>query len=256
MSLCYNKLVHLAEQVTTSVLFNITRYFILSGGAFLLIWFFRDRFKRYRIQPRDAKREQILHDIRWSLSTATIQGSLSALVLLKGNSSVYYDVSKYGWPYVFISAVLMMLILDTYSYFSHRLLHWKPILKHIHIIHHRSKVPTAFSTIAFHPVESLVQWLVFPLIVYTVPCHITMMIVVFGFTFLVNNMGHLGYEFYPKGLVTHPIFRWSNSSTFHNMHHTHVSCNYGLYFNFWDTLFGTTHPDYPKLYERVKNQTP
>ncbi len=28
------------------------------------------------------------------------------------------------------------------------------------------------------------------------------------------------------------------------MHHQHIRMNYGLYFNFWDRLMGTNHPQY------------
>jgi sterol desaturase/sphingolipid hydroxylase (fatty acid hydroxylase superfamily) len=35
------------------------------------------------------------------------------------------------------------------------------------------------------------------------------------------------------------------------MHHRLVKCNYGLYFNIWDRLMGTNHPDYEKSYNEV-----
>jgi lathosterol oxidase len=238
-----------------TALMNIARYFLLSGGAFAVIWYFRDRLKHYRIQIPEATRQQIYQDIKWSVSTALIQAILTTWVLLKGHSKIYTSVSDYGWFWLVFSVIPMMLILDAYFYFSHRLLHWKPLMKWVHITHHRSKIPTAFSTIAFHPGEALIQWLVFPLIVYTIPCQSIVLAGFFGFTFLVNNLGHLGYEFYPRGFTRHPISRWSNTSTFHNMHHTHVSCNYGLYFNFLDTWLGTTHRDYNRLYDQVKDRS-
>jgi lathosterol oxidase len=240
---------------STSASLNVVRYFILSGGAFLVIWVNREKLVRFRIQKTDVKQPQIIHDIKWSISTALIQGVLTALVLLYGHTRIYYHVSDYGWAYLFLSLIPLFAFLDAYFYFSHRLLHWKPLLKRIHITHHQSKVPTAFSTISFHPLEALIQWLVFPLIVYTIPAHYILLGVFFGFTFLINNLGHLGYEFYPKGFTRHPIFKWSNTSTFHNMHHTYVNCNYGLYFNFLDTWFGTTHPEYEKLYDDIKNRS-
>jgi sterol desaturase/sphingolipid hydroxylase (fatty acid hydroxylase superfamily) len=35
------------------------------------------------------------------------------------------------------------------------------------------------------------------------------------------------------------------------MHHRLVKCNYGLYFNIWDRLMGTNHPDYEKSFNEV-----
>ena len=233
---------------------NVVRYFILSGGIFALIWFFSHRLTRFKIQSADPKRAQIWSDIKWSISTAVIQGVLTSLVILKGHSRIYYHISDYGVSWLFISVIPMFILLDAYFYFSHRLLHWKPLMKSIHITHHQAKIPTAFSTIAFHPAEAFLQWLIFPMIVYLIPVHYVVLGVFFGFTFLINNLGHLGYEFYPRGFVRHPIFRWSNTSTFHNMHHTHVNCNFGLYFIFLDHFFKTTHKDYENHYDRVKNQ--
>jgi sterol desaturase/sphingolipid hydroxylase (fatty acid hydroxylase superfamily) len=35
------------------------------------------------------------------------------------------------------------------------------------------------------------------------------------------------------------------------MHHRLVKCNYGLYFNIWDRLMNTNHPDYEKSFNQV-----
>ena len=41
--------------------------------------------------------------------------------------------------------------------------------------------------------------------------------------------------------------RWFISAAHHDLHHTHVRCNYGLYFRVWDKLMGTDRleADYP-----------
>ena len=52
-------------------------------------------------------------------------------------------------------------------------------------------------------------------------------------------MGHLGYETFPKSLIKHPIGKWQNNATNHNLHHQLSKYNYGLYFTFWDRLMGT-----------------
>jgi hypothetical protein len=38
--------------------------------------------------------------------------------------------------------------------------------------------------------------------------------------------------------------KFFNTTTNHIMHHQHIRMNYGLYFNFWDRLMGTNHPQY------------
>ena len=64
-------------------------------------------------------------------------------------------------------------------------------------------------------------------------------------------MGHLGYEIFPRRMLQHPVFKWANTSTNHNMHHKYVKCNYGLYFNIWDRLMGTNHSKYEETFDEV-----
>ena len=52
-------------------------------------------------------------------------------------------------------------------------------------------------------------------------------------------------------MLQHPLFKWLNTSTNHNMHHKYVTCNYGLYFNFWDRVMNTNHVKYQATYEEV-----
>jgi sterol desaturase/sphingolipid hydroxylase (fatty acid hydroxylase superfamily) len=66
-----------------------------------------------------------------------------------------------------------------------------------------------------------------------------------------NVMGHLGYELFPKWFLQNKISRWLNTSTHHNMHHHYGKGNYGLYFNIWDRLLGTNHPQYEKQFHDV-----
>jgi len=90
-----------------------------------------------------------------------------------------------------------------------------------------------------------------PLVAFTIPHYPTAMQIVFIYSLLVNVGGHMGYETVPKGFVRHWVFKWHNTSTHHNMHHRLVKYNYGLYFNIWDRLMGTNHPDYEKHFEEV-----
>ena len=67
-------------------------------------------------------------------------------------------------------------------------------------------------------------------------------------------MGHLGYEIFPRNMIQHPLFKWLNTSTNHNMHHKYVRCNYGLYFNIWDRLMDTNHTRYYEVYDEVTSR--
>ena len=68
-----------------------------------------------------------------------------------------------------------------------------------------------------------------------------------------NVIGHLGYEFFPRKFVDSIFGRIFFTSSFHNMHHRKNNCNYGLYFVFWDRLFGTKHDSYEHRYNTFVN---
>jgi sterol desaturase/sphingolipid hydroxylase (fatty acid hydroxylase superfamily) len=51
-----------------------------------------------------------------------------------------------------------------------------------------------------------------------------------------------------------PIRFLLNTPTNHIMHHEKMRGNYGLYFNFWDRLMGTNHPDYEHRFEEITSR--
>jgi Sterol desaturase len=133
----------------------------------------------------------------------------------------------------------MILVHDTYFYWTHRLLHTKWLFKKIHTVHHRSVNPTPWAAYAFHPVEALVESLVIFPFITLFPVHY----LVFGlFTFQVlvmNVIGHLGFEFIPRRLRFSAMGKFLTSSTHHNLHHQKTRKNFGYYFTFWDRLMRT-----------------
>ncbi|NJM25363.1 MAG: sterol desaturase family protein [Bacteroidia bacterium] len=99
--------------------------------------------------------------------------------------------------------------------------------------------------------EAVIEVAILPLMVLTIPMH-TSVIGLFGlYMIIMNVVGHLGFELLPSRFIQHPVLRWFNTSTHHNMHHHYGRSNYGLYFNFWDRLFGTNHERYEQEFART-----
>src|SRR5207248_1488254 len=93
---------------------------------------------------------------------------------------------------------------------------------------------------------SNVYFLVF---VVAVPAHPLALAAISSFVFGWGMVAHLGYELYPRRFSRGRAFRWINSATHHNMHHSHGACNYGLFFNLWDRALGTNHPAYRATFD-------
>jgi sterol desaturase/sphingolipid hydroxylase (fatty acid hydroxylase superfamily) len=238
--------------------FLSVRFFLFAGSIFLFFYVWKKRkYWHLKIQQRFPGKEHILREIRYSFYTVFIFGIVIAQVAWASKERwtlIYYPIDKYGYPYYFFSIILMIFVHDAYFYWTHRLLHWKPLFKHVHKVHHLSLNPTPFSSYAFHPVEALVEIGIIPLLVFTIPYHVSAICIFSVYTLVMNVLGHMGYEFFPKGFASHKIFKWHNTPTNHNMHHRYVKCNYGLYFNIWDRVLKTNHARYEEVFEEVVAQ--
>jgi len=240
------------------ILFTGIQY-LLIAGVFYLFFYTRNK-KKYRhakIQQRYSEKKHIIRDLKYSFSTIIIDGVIVILVFWAskhGYTQIYKPVDRYGYAWYFFSILLIIIMHDTYFYWTHRLLHWKPLFKWVHKTHHLSRNPTPFSSYAFHPAEAVINAGILPLVAFTIPAHLSVIVIFTIYQLLINVYGHLGYELYPPKFINHWLTKWSNTSTHHNLHHQFVKCNYGLYFNFWDRVMKTNHAKYEEYFEGVVGQ--
>jgi len=218
-------------------------YFLFAGSLYLLLDKKRKIiFSKFKIQKRSPSIKMVKKEIQYSTSTLAIY-TLSSWVVYniidKGQTAIYYDISQNGVIYFIFSIIIMILIHDTYFYWSHRIIHIHGIFKHIHKVHHLSNNPTAFAAFSFHPLEAIISIGYILIIVFFIPWHPIALFVFLGIMLTINIMGHVGYEFFPKSFMRSTIGKWVNVSTFHNKHHSESKYNFGLYFTFWDHIMGT-----------------
>jgi len=234
------------------------RYLLFTGVFYLVFYVWKNRkYWHAKIQQLYPENKHIIREITYSFITILIFGVVIMLVIFassRGLTRVYEPIDKYGYSWYFLSIVLMIFIHDTYFYWTHRLMHWKPLFKLAHKTHHLSVNPTPFAAYAFHPLEAIVEIGIIPLIAFTIPYHKSAMTIFSLYALLLNVAGHLGYELFPKGFASHWLFKWHNTSTHHNMHHRLVKCNYSLYFNIWDRLMKTNHATYEQSFDAVVAQ--
>jgi sterol desaturase/sphingolipid hydroxylase (fatty acid hydroxylase superfamily) len=70
-----------------------------------------------------------------------------------------------------------------------------------------------------------------------------------------NAFGHCGYEILPRWFHRTWIGQFRNTPTHHAMRHEKVVANFGLYFNVWDRLCRTNHPDHERRLAAVTSVT-
>jgi sterol desaturase/sphingolipid hydroxylase (fatty acid hydroxylase superfamily) len=234
--------------VVAVALLTAARYALIAGGAFALVSYFRERLAPLRIQKIPFTQAQIWREVGFSMSTVTIFGVIAGLIFIAtggaGLPRAELPATAGEWLWAFALVPVMLLAHDFYFYWMHRLIHVSWIYPHVHRVHHLSTNPSALASLAFHPIEAVLEAVgVIAIIALIGPPLPTM--IVFGLVaFLFNVLGHLGYEIVPHAIRASRIGRWLNSSTGHNLHHRAFRSNFGLYTLIWDRAFGTIDPRY------------
>jgi len=131
---------------------------------------------------------------------------------------------------------------------------WRWLYKHVHYLHHQSKVPTAFSGYSLHPLEAVIVFFDEIIVCFLFPIHINVHRLYHLYTTLIHIGGHAGYEMHPfipslEQLIW-ILFRGSslseglNTVLYHNIHHQFPNKHFSLYFTHWDEWFGTKRMGY------------
>ncbi|MEI9414209.1 sterol desaturase family protein [Mesorhizobium sp. Cs1321R2N1] len=146
-----------------------------------------------------------------------------------------------GWSDhpVYLAALVLVApaIHEVHFFFIHRLIHWGPLYRWIHSVHHNSINPSPWSSLSMHPVEGFLYHAVafWHLVIPSNPIVALFQLHVAGFG-AVN--GHLGFD---KLEVTEDTAVESHAYA-HYLHHKYFEVNYGgdglIPLDRW---FGTLH---------------
>ena len=236
-----------------------SRYYLIAGAIFFLFYVvLKNKILHQKIHSIFPKNSDYLREIFYSTITILIFGFIPLFFIanpaMKPHTTLYNNISDYGWFYYFLAYPIMFIMHDTYFYWTHRIMHHKSLFNIMHLVHHKSTNPSPWAAYAFHPLESIVEVGIFVVFLFTIPVHKTHLLIFFLLSILYNIYGHLGWELYPKGFSKSIIGKWVNTSVNHNQHHKYFKGNYGLYFLFCDRMMGTIRADYDEAFEEVKSR--
>lgn len=222
-------------------------YFITASG---LYWLLYSVFKK---EPSDNqtdkhRQETIVDDIKLSVLSVVffaLAASCFMLCYRAGITKVYTHLLQLkDLVYVAFSYAAVLLLQDTYFYFTHRLMHLPLLFKWAHQGHHQSRPPTPWTFFALEPTEALAQAVFLLSIVLVVPLHIGVLVAILV-TMAVWTVGnHMGLQVVPSSETSNWWGQWFIGSTHHLIHHRHYNRHYGLYFTLWDRLLGTEDERY------------
>lgn len=157
------------------------------------------------------------------------------------------------WLSFFASALTTTVWAEIWHYGSHRAFHLAP-LHWIHVEHHRSHLNSPFTAISFSFWEKIIFdiGLLAPLAALDVLLGMNFFGIAAWYVgyLVINSFSHANFELKSKG-HNRGIGKIITSTTYHSLHHSRYTGNYGLGTRILDRLFKTEWDDYEPLYDRI-----
>lgn len=225
---------------------NIILMCIVAGG---LHWYFHSGKKQDQELKFDARevpmkgrsftfKNQLYDNMFWTLASGVTLWTAYEVMMFWGIENGYFPSLYWGEnPIWFIVLILLTpLWISFHFYWIHRFLHWPPMYKIAHALHHRNTNIGPWSGLSMHPIETLLFFssVLVHLIIAAHPIHILFHLMHQALTAATS---HTGFE----GLVIKDKSRLDLGRFHHQMHHRYFECNYGNLEVPWDKAFGSFH---------------
>eukprot|EP00981_Chlorochromonas_danica_P011133 scaffold3776_cov166-Ochromonas_danica.AAC.8 len=156
------------------------------------------------------------------------------LIESKLTHTYFYVNEVGGWGMYFLYLLCYIVLVEIGVYWAHRSEHEvKFLYKYIHALHHKFEKPeslTPWASIAFNPIDGMIQASPYVICLFLVPCHY------FTHVFLLFFSGIWATNIHDAMWAdTEPIM----GAKYHTLHHTHFLYNHGQFFIFCDWFWGT-----------------
>lgn len=219
------------------------RYVFLSGAYhWLFLIMYRKKYRERILSKQNPKPEQIKRELLLSTYSSIIFSIIGVILLVlwqQGYTKMYTGNLEYPFWYMPISIMLYLVLHDSYYYWVHRWMHTSKWIRRFHMEHHKSVNTTVFTSFSFHPVESFLQAVIFPIILMIVPMSLPAILITLSIMTVSAIINHAGVEVYPRNKKYKSLPHLIIGATHHDYHHRNSKRNFGLYFTFWDRMMKT-----------------
>ena len=236
---------------------NIGLIWIVYGGLHLVLYKLKLHGSERKYFPKwqaaDNKRFLFKNQVFDNVFRSCISGGITWTVYevlyiwAASNQRIpLLDIKKN--PVWFIALFLIIpLWRELHFYLTHRMIHWKPLFRKIHVVHHLNHNPGPWAGLAMHTIEHILYFSVVA-VHFIVPSHPVHFFFNSLHTALTPANGHHGFE--------GPLFNgWlKTGSYFHYLHHRYVTCNLGESTIPLDRWFGRFYDGTGKYRSKLKTQ--
>ncbi len=225
---------------------NLALMILVAGGLHLWFYTFTAQGKKLKFDARDLAKDNGTYTFRNQVRDNTFWTLASGVTVWTVFEVLYFWAAANGYaPVLFWSDnplwfalwfVLIPIWASFHFYWIHRALHWPPLYRVAHALHHRNVNIGPWTGLSMHPVEHLLyftsSWIHF-----IVPSHPVHVLFHFYTQSLNPPFSHSGFE----GVVVGDRKRVEAGDFFHQLHHRYFECNYGTAEMPWDAVFGSFH---------------
>jgi sterol desaturase/sphingolipid hydroxylase (fatty acid hydroxylase superfamily) len=182
--------------------------------------------------------DQVLDNVFWTFVSAVPVWTAFEVATLWGQANGYFPVVDWAAHPVYCAALLLFIPVwrEAHFYAIHRLIHWPPLYRNVHRLHHTNVNPGPWSGLSMHPVEHALYFsgVVLHWIVPSSPLHAIFHLQHLAFS---PAQGHNGFD----KVVLKDGRTISTDHYTHYLHHKYFEVNYGDGLVPLDKLFGTFH---------------
>ena len=238
---------------------NILLLSAVAGGLHLYFYTFTQQGQKLKYDPRPLSKSgrqftlggQVRDNMFWSLGSGvffwTSYEALMFWAMANGWAPVLLWVDNPVW-FIFLF-LLTPIWISFHFYWIHRLLHWPPVYKLAHALHHRNINVGPWSGLSMHPLEHLLFFSSI-LIHFLVPAHPLHILFHMQHQSLTAATSHTGFE----NLLVKDSKTLALGTFHHQLHHRYFEVNYGNLQMPWDKWFGSFHDGTAEAHERMKHR--
>ena len=235
-----------ADWIAALYIRNLLLMVAVAGGLHLYFYSRKTQGDALRYDKRDLSdqkkmfsfKNQLADNMFWTLASGVTIWTLYEVLMFWAMGNGYAPVLYWSDnPIWFILLFLLTPIwISFHFYWVHRWLHWPPLYRLAHALHHRNTNVGPWSGLSMHPVEHVIFFssILIHFILPSSPVHILFHM---QHQSLTAATSHTGYE----AMLIKDKKHLALGTFHHQMHHRYFDCNYGNLEMPWDKWFGSFH---------------
>ncbi len=247
------------QWIVTVFVRNALLITLVAGGLHLFLFTFRGQGNKLKFDRREQLEKtrkfsfsnQVHDNILWSIASGVTVWTVYEVLYFWGvANNVIPTLGFTSNPIAIFSwLIILPLITSAHFYLIHRMLHWPPLFKRVHILHHKNIHIGPWSGMSMHPVEHII-YISSVLIHFVIASHPVILLLHLYMRCMAPAFSHSGFE----KLIIKDKAITEGADFHHQLHHKYFECNYGNVDMPWDRWFGSVHDGSTEATHAVKER--